>query len=61
MVAVRGLERSLHANFGFEPRNTMLLGANLAMAGYSGDRVPAMQKRMIEAMQTIPGVERRDW
>ena len=57
MVALRGLVRSLHSNFGFEPRNTMLLGANLAMAGYSGDQVLPMQKRLIEAMQTIPGVE----
>jgi predicted permease len=58
MVAVRGLVRSLHGNFGFELRNAMLVGTNLAMAGYSGDRVPAMQKRMIHAMETIPGVER---
>lgn len=58
MVAVRGLVRSLHSNLGFEPRNTMLVGTNLGMAGYSGDTVPAMQKRMIEAMETIPGVER---
>jgi predicted permease len=58
MVAVRGLARSLHGNFGFEPRNTMLVSANLAMAGYSGDGVPAMQKRMIDAVAAIPGVER---
>jgi predicted permease len=57
LVAVRGLMRSLHSNFGFEPRNTMLVSTNLTMAGYSIDRVPAMQKRMIEAMETIPGVE----
>jgi predicted permease len=57
MVAARGLLRSLHSNFGFEPRNTMLASTNLAMAGYSGDRVPAMQRRMIQAMETIPGVE----
>ncbi|MBV9296800.1 MAG: ABC transporter permease, partial [Acidobacteriaceae bacterium] len=29
-----------------------------AMAGYSIDRVTAMQKRMIDALKTIPGVER---
>jgi len=58
MVAVRGLVRSLHGTFGFDLRNEMLVGTNLAMAGYSGDRVPAMQKRMIAAMETIPGVER---
>ena len=26
------------------------------MAGYRGDAVPRMQKRMIEAMESIPGV-----
>ena len=57
MVAVRGLIRSLHGNFGFEPRDTMLAGVNLAMAGYSGEKVPAMQRRMIDALQTIRGVE----
>ena len=56
MVAVRGLVRSLHSNFGFEPRNAMLVDTDLSMAGYRGEKVPAMQKRMIDAMQTIPGV-----
>jgi hypothetical protein len=57
MVAVRGLIRSLHSNFGFEPRNTMLAGVNLASAGYTIDQVPTMQRRMIDAMKTIPGVD----
>ncbi|HLW83855.1 MAG TPA: ABC transporter permease [Candidatus Sulfotelmatobacter sp.] len=57
LVAVRGLVRSLHSDFGFDPHNTMLAAANLAMAGYTGDHVPTMQKRMIEALETIPGVE----
>jgi predicted permease len=56
MVAVRGLVRSLHSNFGFEPRNAMLMETNLETAGYRGDAVPAMQKRMIDAMEKIPGV-----
>jgi predicted permease len=56
MVAVRGLMRSLDSNFGFEPRHAMLLDTDLSMAGYSGDAVPAMQRRMINAMETIPGV-----
>jgi hypothetical protein len=47
MVALLGLMRPLHSNFGFEPRNAMMVGTNLAMAGYSGESVPAMQKRMI--------------
>ncbi|HTX76909.1 MAG TPA: ABC transporter permease, partial [Terracidiphilus sp.] len=57
LVAVRGLVRSLHAPFGFEVKNTMLAVTDLSMAGYGGERVPAMQKRMIEAMQALPGVE----
>ena len=57
LVAVRGLVRSLYGNFGFDSRTTMLAATNLAMAGYSIDRVPAMQKRMIESMQMIPGVQ----
>jgi predicted permease len=57
IVAVRGLLRSLHSHFGFEPQNSMLVGADLKMAGYSGDRVPAMQKRMIDAVATVPGIE----
>jgi predicted permease len=56
MVALRGLMRSLNGNFGFDPRNTMLMDTDLAMAGYRGDAVPAMQERMMEAMKTIPGV-----
>jgi predicted permease len=56
MVAVRGLLRSLHSNFGFEPRNAMLVNTDLSMAGYKADSVPAMQKRMIDAMASISGV-----
>ncbi len=57
MVAVRGLFRSLHSNFGFDPRNVTIVNTDLSMAGYSGERVPEMQKRMLDAMRTIPGVE----
>src|SRR5262249_21752396 len=56
LVAVRGLMRSLNSQFGFEPEGTLLADMDLAMAGYADDAVPAMQKRMIEAVQTIPGV-----
>jgi predicted permease len=57
LVAVRGLGRSMHGNFGFVPRNAMLVDTTLSMAGYSGERVPAMQRRMIDALETIPGVK----
>jgi predicted permease len=56
MVAVRGLLRSLRSDFGFEPANVLLLDTDLDMAGYSDLAVPAMQKRMLESIETIPGV-----
>jgi predicted permease len=56
LVALRGLDRSLHNRVGFEPKNAMLVNTLLDMAGYRGDQMAPMQKRMIEAMQTIPGV-----
>ncbi len=56
MVAVRGLARSLHGNFGFAFSNSLLAETDLYMAGYRGVAVDTMQKRMIDAMRTIPGV-----
>ncbi len=56
MVAVRGLVRSLRGNFGFDPHNILLVDTDLTMAGYSGDHMPAMQRRMIDAIAAIPGV-----
>lgn len=56
MVAVRGLVRSLDSDFGFRPDKVILADTDLDMAGYSRDAAPAMQKRMIESMRSIPGV-----
>ncbi|MGA2987756.1 MAG: ABC transporter permease [Terriglobia bacterium] len=57
LVAVRGLACSLHGHFGFEPRNAVLVNTVLSMAGYRGDTVPVMQRRMIDALEAIPGVQ----
>jgi predicted permease len=57
LVALRGLVRSLHSNFGFEPQNAILADTDLSMAGYRGDQVPAMQRRMLDAVEAIPGAE----
>jgi len=55
LVAVRGLVRSLHSSFGFQPQSVTLLNCDLHMGGYTGDRVAPMQQRMLDAVQTIPG------
>jgi len=57
LVAVRGLVRSLHSNYGFVPRNAMLVECDLRMAGYAGEAIPQMQRRMIDAAAAIPGVQ----
>jgi predicted permease len=56
LVAVRGLARSLHDDFGFAVDDRLVLDTDLSMAGYTLDRVPAMHQRMIDAVQAIPGV-----
>src|SRR5207244_12796056 len=56
IVALLGLLRAIDRYFGFEPKGVMLSDTDLAMAGYTDEAVPAMQERMIEQVQAIPGV-----
>ncbi|HUN83027.1 MAG TPA: ABC transporter permease [Terracidiphilus sp.] len=56
LVAVRGLAHSLHSSFGFEPHHAVLVNSDLNMAGYSSERIPAMQRRMLDAAGSLPGV-----
>jgi predicted permease len=56
LVAVRGLARSLDSNFGFQPQDVMILESDLHMAGYTDERMPQMQRRMLEMAAAIPGV-----
>ncbi|HEX4319380.1 MAG TPA: ABC transporter permease [Acidobacteriaceae bacterium] len=57
LVAVRGMMRSLQNNLGFQPQNAIVINTDLDMAGYSGDRVPIMQKRLVDAFEAIHGVD----
>ncbi len=57
LVAVRGLIRSVNASYGFDPRNVLTVAVNLANAGYTGERIPPFNRRMIDAMREIPGVD----
>jgi predicted permease len=56
LVAVRGLAHSLGSNFGFDPHRALLVNTDLNMAGYKGERIPAMQRRMLDAASALPGV-----
>lgn len=56
LVAVRGLIRSLHSSYGFNPQDVMIVGTDLQMAGYKGDQYPQVQRRMLDAISALPGV-----
>ncbi|HEY6212153.1 MAG TPA: FtsX-like permease family protein, partial [Vicinamibacterales bacterium] len=57
IVAVRGLVRSMHSRFGFDPENAVMIETNLSMAGYKEETAAPFQKRMIEAVEAIPGAQ----
>jgi predicted permease len=56
LVALRGLDRSLHAPLGFVPQGVMIADTDMHMAGYSDDSALPVQRRMIEEASRIPGV-----
>ncbi len=56
LVALRGLERSLHSHFGFQPDHVTLASTDLTWAGYTGEKIPAMQRRMLDSVSAIPGM-----
>ena len=57
LVAVRGLARALQGHFGFEQRNATIVNVDLIASGYSGDRLVDAQKRLIHALEAVPGVQ----
>lgn len=56
LVAVRGLERSLHSQFGFQPDHVILARADLGMSGIAGTDQQTTERRMLTTVSAIPGV-----
>ena len=56
LVAVRGMNRSLHAPIGFVPEGVMIAETDMHMAGYSEESALPVQRRLLEAASQIPGV-----
>ena len=56
-VALRGMQRSLQAPLGFEPKGVTLAVTDLHMGGYKDAGTVQVQKRMINEVGQIPGVE----
>ena len=55
-VALRGMQRSLHAPLGFQPQGALLAETDLHMGGHSGASITPVRKRMLEEVGRIPGV-----
>ncbi|HLY42896.1 MAG TPA: ABC transporter permease [Terracidiphilus sp.] len=56
LVAVRGMVRSLHSNFGFVPIHAMQVCTDVDMGGHHGEDAAILQRRILEAVKGIPGV-----
>ncbi len=56
LVAVRGMERTLHAPLGFQPQDAMLVDLDFSEVQQEGDAALEKQKEMIAAVRSIPGV-----
>jgi predicted permease len=56
LVGVRGLMLALHVPLAIQPEQVTLAQADLRMAGYSGEQALPVQKRLLEAARSIPGV-----
>ncbi len=57
LVAVQGMVRALHAPLGIEPAGATVAEVNLGMIGIDGDEALAKQKQIIDAAESIPGVQ----
>ena len=55
-VALRGMQRSLHAPLGFHPEGVLLAETDLHMGGHSDASIMQIRKRMLEEVSRLPGV-----
>ena len=56
-LLMRGLNRAQTIDPGFEMKNTVVASFNLTMAGYSGQRAEAFQRRLTDRVAAIAGVD----
>jgi predicted permease len=56
LVALRGMQRSLHAPLGIQPEGVVTADTDLHMAGYTDQSSLAVEKRMLEQVSQLPGV-----
>jgi predicted permease len=57
VLVVRSLQNALTVNVGFNPRNAASVSFDVGMQGYSEARGVEFQKRLLEKVQSLPGIE----
>jgi predicted permease len=57
LLSLRGLQRSYNLHLGFEPQGATVAAFDLGLAGYSEQRGRDFQRRALEALQQLPGVQ----
>src|SRR5262249_26324921 len=57
-LLLRGLTHAREIDPGFDPDRLAVLSFNLKMNGYSLEQATTFQRRMLERLRTLPGVER---
>jgi MacB-like periplasmic core domain len=60
-VAVRGLQRTFRVPLGFQPEEVVLATTDVHLAGYSDATETLLQKRLLAAVQAIPGIQDAAW
>ncbi|HEY2466463.1 MAG TPA: ABC transporter permease [Terracidiphilus sp.] len=60
-VAVRGLQSTLRVRLGFRPEGVVLATMDVHLAGYSEATETVVERRLLAAVQAIPGVRDAAW
>lgn len=56
-LALRGLQSALTMPIGFQPRGVTMVGYDLGLAGYSPARGADFERRAVEAVRRLPGID----
>ncbi|HXJ94304.1 MAG TPA: ABC transporter permease [Terriglobia bacterium] len=56
LISLRGLQQTLKMRLGFEPEDVSVVGFDLGLAGYSDEKSRALQQRVLETVEQLPGV-----
>jgi predicted permease len=57
LMMVRTLQQALSSRYGFDPEGAVALRFDVAMHGYDEERGSELQRRVLEAVRALPGIE----